>query len=207
ILPRLLEGAVVTVYVSLASFLLAVVLGLALAVARAAGPLPVRWVVIGFVDLIRSTPVLIQLFLVFFGGPAIGLSLSPTQSGILTLGVHYACFLSEVYRAGIDAVPRGQREAARALSLPAVDTWSRIILPQAIAPMIPMFGNQMISVIKDSAFVASVSVFELVAQAKLIGSETFRYTEPMTMAGLIFLGLSVLTGWLFRIAERAAKRS
>jgi polar amino acid transport system permease protein len=209
ILPELLGALVVTVEATLLGTLLALVLGLVWAVVRRSRRYwmarPVRWIV----DFIRSTPLLIQLYFMYFGLPAFGVSASPLLTGILGLGLHYSTYCSEVYRAGIEGVPRGQWEAARALGFRRLDTWRRVVLPQAIPPIVPALGNYLISMFKDSPLLAAITVTELLQTAKIIGAERFRYLEPLTLVGLLFLAVSLVASqgvrWLeLRLVVRHA---
>jgi len=209
ILPELLGALVVTVEAALLGTLLALVLGLVWAVVRRSRRYwmarPVRWIV----DFIRSTPLLIQLYFLYFGLPAFGVSASPLLTGILGLGLHYSTYCSEVYRAGIEGVPRGQWEAARALGFRRLDTWRRGVLPQAIPPIVPALGNYLISMFKDSPLLAAITVTELLQTAKVIGAERFRYLEPLTLVGLLFLAVSLVASrgvrWLeLRLVVRHA---
>jgi polar amino acid transport system permease protein len=191
ILPALLRALVVTVEATLVGTLLALALGLVWAVLRRsrhrwlAGP--VRWLV----DFVRSTPLLIQLYFLYFGLPAFGVSASPLLTGIVGLGLHYSAYCSEVYRAGIEGVPRGQWEAARALGFRRLDAWRRVVLPQAIPPIVPALGNYLISMFKETPLLAAITVTELLQAAKVIGAERFRYLEPLTLVGLLFLAVSL----------------
>jgi len=152
---------------------------------------------------------LIQLYFLYFGLPAFGVSASPLLTGILGLGLHYSTYCSEVYRAGIEGVPRGQWEAARALGFRRLDTWRRVVLPQAIPPIVPALGNYLISMFKDSPLLAAITVTELLQTAKIIGAERFRYLEPLTLVGLLFLAVSLVASrgvrWLeLRLVVRHA---
>jgi polar amino acid transport system permease protein len=116
--------------------------------------------------------------------------------------VHYGCYCSEVYRAGLEGVSRGQWEACIALNLTSWNTFKNIILPQAIPPIVPALGNYLIGLFKDTPLLSTIAVLELVQTAKILGSENFRYTEPMTIVGLIFLILSLATSAGIRWLER-----
>ncbi|HEX2139022.1 MAG TPA: ectoine/hydroxyectoine ABC transporter permease subunit EhuD, partial [Woeseiaceae bacterium] len=130
--------------------------------------------------------------------PEYGLTLSPLVIGVLALGLHYSCYTAEVYRAGIEAVPRGQWEAARALSLSRRATWLRVVLPQAIRPTLPVLGNYLIAMFKDTPLLAAITVMEMLQTAKLIGAESFRYLEPLTITGIVFLVVSLAASGLIR---------
>jgi polar amino acid transport system permease protein len=202
ILPRLARATIVTIEAATGGFALALVAGLVLAIARRVRFRPISWGVGLFVEFVRSTPLLIQLFFIYFGLPRLGLHPTPFLVGAITFGLHFSTYISEVYRAGLDAVPRGQWEAARALNLGAYDTLSRIVLPQAMAPVIPALGNYLILMIKDTPVLAAISVMELLETARELASESFRYLEPLTIVGLFFLLLSVLAGIGIRRVER-----
>lgn len=158
---------------------------------------PVGW----FVEFVRSTPVLVQLLFLFLVLPQFGIVLPAFVIGVIGLGVHYATYTSEVYRAGIDGVPKGQWEAATALSLPARRKWQDVILPQAIRNVLPALGNYVISMFKETPFLIAITVVEMVATAREIGALQFRYLEPFTLAGLIFLLASYPCAVLIRKLE------
>jgi polar amino acid transport system permease protein len=160
-----------------------------------------------FVEFVRSTPLLVQLYFLYFVFPvAFGITLSSLTAGVLGLGVHYATYTSEVYRAGIDAVPRGQWEAATALNLPRTRVWTSVILPQAIPRVLPALGNYMISMLKETPLLLAIGVLDLVGQAQASGSEAYRYVEPYTIAGLFFLLLSYPASVLVRRLERRVRQ-
>lgn len=201
VLPAMLRAFVVTLEATIAGFLLAVLLGLVWATVRMS---PIKalsksayWVV----EFVRSTPLLIQLYFLYYVLPEYGVSLSPFAIGILALGLHYSCYTAEVYRAGIEAVSKGQWEAARALNLSASATWLRVILPQAIPPTFPMLGNYLIAMFKETPLLAAITVMEMLQTAKLIGAESFRYLEPLTITGAVFLLVSLLASHAVRRLE------
>ena len=158
-----------------------------------------------FIEFVRSTPLLVQLYFLFYLLPGLGLKLSPLVTGVLALGIHYAAYCSEVYRAGIEGVPQGQWEAATALNLTSGRTFKDIILPQAIPPVVPALGNYLVAMFKDTPLLSAITVVELLQQSKLIGSQYFRYTEPMTMVGVMFLVLSLIAAWVVRRTEKWLK--
>lgn len=185
IVPVLLQAASITLVATIASFALAASLGLLLALTRRLPGLNAT------TDAIRSTPLLVQLYAVYYLLPDIGLALDSLPTGILVMGVHFACYMAEVYRAGIESVSAGQRQAAAALGLRRWATLRLVILPQAIPPIIPPLGNYLIAMFKETPLLSTITVTELLMRAKLIGAETFRYFEAMTLVGLIFLALSL----------------
>ena len=201
VLPEILAAFGVTLQATLAGFVLALALGLAWAVARMA---PLGWLARGaswIVEFVRSTPLLIQLYFLYYVLPEYGLTLSPLVIGILALGLHYSCYTAEVYRAGIEAVPRGQWEAARALNLSPAATWRRVILPQAVPPTLPVLGNYLIAMFKDTPLLAAITVMEMLQTAKLIGADSFRYLEPLTITGVVFLAVSLAASYLVHHLE------
>lgn len=201
ILPDLLKAAMITIEATLLGFVLAAVLGLVLAILRMLGPFVAGPVSI-FIEVVRSTPLLIQIFFLYFVLPKFGVALDAFTAGVLALGVHYATYCSEVYRAGIDSIPRGQWEASTALNLGLATTFKDIILPQAIPPVVPALGNYLVALFKETPLLSAIAVLELMQTAKIMGSETFRYTEPITLVGLLFLVMSLVSAALIRQVER-----
>lgn len=190
ILPRLLNALQITIVATLLGFIFACFFGLFLALCRRSDIKPVRLAACAFVEFVRSTPLLAQLYFIFYVFPQFGLVLSPLFAGVLGLGMHYSTYLSEVYRSGIEAIPRGQWEAATALNFSSARTWLSIIFPQAIPPVVPVMGNYLIGMFKDTPLLSAITLVELLQTAKIIGSQSFRYLEPITMVGVLFLLLS-----------------
>jgi polar amino acid transport system permease protein len=205
ILPILAGAAVVTIEATLAGFALAAVLGLVLAILRFAVP-ALSWPVAALVEFIRSTPLLIQIFFLYFVFPEFGIVLDAFTAGVLALGLHYGAYCSEVYRAGLEAVPRGQWEAAIALNLNQITTFRDIILPQALPPIVPALGNYLVALFKETPLLSAIAVLELMQTAKILGSETFRYNEPITLVGLFFLAMSLISAAAIRGVERYLNR-
>lgn len=205
ILPTLARAAVVTIQATLLGFVIAALLGLAIAVARIAVP-RAGWAISVLVELIRSTPLLIQIFFLYFVLPNFGIVLDAFAAGVIAIGVHYAAYCSEVYRAGFDNIPRGQWEASIALNLSAWTTFKDIIIPQAIPPVVPALGNYLVALFKETPLLSAIAVLELMQTAKIIGSETFRYTEPITLVGLFFLAMSLVSAMLIRGVEEWLNR-
>jgi polar amino acid transport system permease protein len=201
ILPALVEGLGLTLVATVLGSIIAMVLGLVFAVLQR-GPRIVAIIVRGFVEFVRSTPLLVQIFFLFFGLPAFGIVLPALVVGVIALGVHYACYTSEVYRAGIEAIPRGQWEAATALSLPRSRVWTGVVLPQAVPRVIPALGNYVISMFKEVPLLIGIGILDVVGRAQEAGNVYFRYVEPYTLAGLFFLLLSYPASLLVRRLER-----
>ncbi|AOE63981.1 ectoine/hydroxyectoine ABC transporter permease subunit EhuD [Pseudomonas corrugata] len=201
ILPALLRASLNTVGITLIGFVIAIVLGLFLAIGRRSQKLWLSWPTALVIEFIRSTPLLIQVYFLYYVLPNYGLSLTAMQVGILGIGLHYACYIAEVYRSGLDAVPRAQWEAVTALNIAPYDAYRNIILPQALRPIVPPLGNYLVAMLKDTPVLSAITVVEIMQQAKNIGSENFRYLEPITMVGLFFLALSLALAWLVRRLE------
>ncbi len=206
ILPQLLKTLKITISATFVGFFLASILGIFLTLGRRAKFKPISMVTGGFVEFVRSTPLLAQLYFIFYVFPLHGLTLSPFTAGVLGLGIHYSTYLSEVYRSGIEAIPRGQWEAAAALNFSKVRTWTNVILPQAIPPVVPVMGNYLIGMFKDTPLLSAITLVELLQMAKIIGSQTFRYMEPITLVGIIFLILSYISSILVQRMEARLNR-
>jgi polar amino acid transport system permease protein len=202
ILPTLLRGLMVTLQAVGGGMLLALLLGLVWAIGRRSQKAIWRWPAAGIVEFVRGTPLLIQLYVVYYVLPDFGIVLSPWTAGLLALGVHYSSYTSEVYRAGIEGVDSGQWRAAQALNLNLRQTYQHVILPQAIPPVLPALGNYVIAMFKDTPMLSAITVLEVLQEAKILGNENFRYLEPFTLVGLFYLSVSLIAGrgiyWLER---------
>jgi polar amino acid transport system permease protein len=206
ILPELLQVVPLTITVTLISFAIACTVGLPLAMARMSKFKPLSYAAIGFLDFVRNTPLIVQLFVLFYALPLYGITLSPFTAGVIGLGLHYSTYLAEVYRSGIEAVPRGQWEASTALNFTKAQTWLRIILPQSIPPTIPVMGNYLIVMFKETPTLSAITLVELLLTAKSIGSSSFKYLEAFTLVGLIFLVLSYSSSLLVQKVEHVINR-
>ncbi|MGH3729557.1 MAG: ectoine/hydroxyectoine ABC transporter permease subunit EhuD [Micromonosporaceae bacterium] len=198
ILPLLAKATIVTIEATLLGTALAMVLGLILAILGRAPSVIVRGAVRSVVEFIRSTPLLVQLYFVWVLAPN---EIPLLAIGVVVLGVHYATYTAEVYRAGIDGVPKGQWEASTALNLPRGHTWRAVILPQAIRRVIPALGNYLVSMFKETPLLSAIGILELVGEAQALADQKFRAVEPYTMAGLIFLVLSIPSAYFVRWLE------
>ena len=186
LLPLLLRGAAMTIALSSFAMVLAVSLGLGLAVARVYGSRLVVWPVITFIEIIRGTPLLIQLFIIFYGLPTVGIRLSPFWAAVIGLGVNYSAYEAENYRAGIQAIPKGHHDAATALGLTRSQTIRRIVLPQAVRLVIPPVTNDFIALLKDSSLVSVITMVEL---TKVYGELASTYFD--------YIGLGLLTAGIY----------
>lgn len=199
ILPDMLAAFFqVTLLVTVVGTVIAAVLGLVIAILTMVLPRPLAWLVRWVANFIRMTPIVVQLIFLFWSF----LWMEPMTIGLIVFGVHYATYMSEVYRAGIESVPKGQWEATTALSMNAMRTWRKVIIPQALRSTIPSLGNYAISMFKDTPFLFAISVMEMVRVAQTIGAQTFRYNEAITIAGLIFLAASYPTALAINRLEK-----
>ena len=184
--PMLLQGLMWTCLLCASSIALSLVGGVPLAVASISRNRSVRSATRFFLWIFRGTPLLLQLFLIYFGLPQIGIYLSPIASGIIGLGVHYAVYNADVMRAGIVAVESGQHEASRSLGLSRGQTMRKVIVPQALSNVAPALGNNLIALLKESALVSIITVPELTLSAQRAISDTFRPFEFYFAAGAIY---------------------
>jgi len=201
ILPMLLQGVAVTVRVSVLAYCVAIVLGLLIAILRRSRSRFVTAAAYWLIEGLRRTPLLVQLYFLFYVLPNFGVTLSPVATGVIGLGLNYAAYVSEVFRAGISNVPRAQWEAALACNLSAVQTWRYVILPQALPPMIPPLANYLIAIFKETPILAMISVMELMNHAKVESNLSYRYLEPTTLVGLFFVAVSIPAMALTRALE------
>ena len=202
ILPRILSALKITISATLVGFVLATLLGMVLMIMNRSKNRALSLTARGFVSFIRSTPLLVQLFFIFYVFPQFGLSLAPFTAGVLGLGFHYSTYLSEVFRSGIDAIPKGQWEAATALNFTQRQTWRRIIIPQGLPPVLPVIGNYFITMFKETPLLSAITLVEIMQTAKIIGSGTFRYLESFTIVGILFFLLSYPSSQLVRYMEK-----
>lgn len=203
VLPDLLEAFIqVTLLVTVLGSLIAAALGLVWAIILYLAPGPVEKPLAWVLDFIRMTPLPVHLLFAL----AVVVEFNPRVDakwvGVVVIGVHYSTYMAESYRAGINAVPRGQWEATKALSLPPGRTWRAVILPQALRATIPSLGNWAIAMFKDTPFLLIISVPEMVTIARQFGGRNFAYIEAFTLAGLIFLVASYPTALLMRKLEK-----
>ncbi|RWK47823.1 MAG: ectoine/hydroxyectoine ABC transporter permease subunit EhuD [Mesorhizobium sp.] len=202
IMPVLVQGVKITILATLLGSILAAAVGLVIALGRRSDNRIVARSIGLIAEFIRGTPLLVQLYFIFYVLPDVGILLPPLLAGVIGLGVHYGTYTAEVYRAGIDNVPRGQWEAAKACNLSSRQTWTRIILPQAIPPMIPALANYFIGMFKETPLLSAITVLELMNQAKIVANSYYRYLEPITLVGAFFLAISLIAVVLMRWLEQ-----
>jgi polar amino acid transport system substrate-binding protein len=189
-LPLLLRGAATTVELSVLAMALAIVAGLFIVLVRLYGIRPLQWLAKAYVEIIRGTPLLIQLFLIYYGLPQVGIRLNAFVAGVVGLGLNYAASESENYRAGIQAIPRGQTEAALALGMSRWQTLQHVILPQAVRVVIPPVTNDFIAMFKDSSIVSVITMVELTKVYGMLAMSTYDYIGLGLMTAGIYFALS-----------------
>lgn len=208
-LPMILPGLKITIGLTIACYIFALLFGFVWTFARRIPIRPINFIVTWIMEFIRSTPPLVQLFFIFYGFPyvpVIGMTLSPFTSAVLGLGIHFSTYIGEVYRSGIEGVEKGQWEASTALNLSTGQKWTKIILPQAIPPTIPMLGNYLIILFKEVPLAATIGVLGILELGREYGRLTWDYVEPLTIVAILFLILSYPTAILINKLEKRMNR-
>jgi polar amino acid transport system permease protein len=201
-LPRLAEGARLTIMLSLATIGIGLLMGIACALARTSHRGWLRWPASIYVEAIRNTPFLIQLFLIYFGLPSLGVRLDPIEAALIGMSINCGAYATEIVRAGIDAIPRGQLEAARALGFPVPSIVRHVILFPALRAVFPALASQFILVMLGSAVVSTVSVEELTGVAHLIETENFRPFEVYLVVTAMYLAIAFSLKLIFAAIDR-----
>ncbi|NJN94631.1 MAG: amino acid ABC transporter permease [Anaerolineales bacterium] len=199
----LVKGLGMTLYVSLLGMILALVLGLLIANMRMSKFAPLRWVAQAYINIFRAIPLFVFIIWMYYGLPIVlGIDFGPITAGVICLALQYAGWLAEIYRSGIGAIGKGQREAALSLGLTRFQTFSDVVFPQAFRIMLPPMGNNFVGMLKDSSLVGIIGVFELVRQAQLAVSQTFRPFEFYTAIAIIYIILTQVLSQGVSILER-----
>ncbi len=205
-LPILAQAAVITVFLAIVSMVMGLIIGLFVALARISSNQWFRRLAMAYVSLIRGTPLLVQIYVVYYGLPQVGISLDPIPSGILALSINAGAYLSESFRAAIESVDKGQMEASFSLGMTYPEALRRIILPQCIRTALPTVGNTFIGLLKDTSLVSVITVTELLQSASLIIARTFQplllYLEVGFIYWVFSTGFSMIQD---RIELRAAR--
>jgi polar amino acid transport system permease protein len=205
-LPILLQGVALTILVTVGSLILSTLLGLIWALMRVSGIRVLSGLSAGLINVIRGIPIIVLLFYLYFVMPDLGISLTALQAAILGLGIAYSAYQAENFRAGIEAIDKGQIEAAQAIGMGWWMTMRRVVLPQAVRIVLPPYGNVMIMMLKDSSQASTITVAELALQGKLIASSTFKNTSVFTLVALMYLTMSIPLILLVRHFEKRAAR-
>lgn len=201
-LPILLQGCVITIWITLGSLVISTALGLVWALLRVMGGPVLSFSSKLLVNTIRGIPIIVQLFYIYFVLPDLGVALTAFEAGVVGLGIAYSAYQAENFRAGIEAIDPGQVEAAQSIGMSRVMVMRRVVLPQAIRIVLPPYGNTMIMMLKDSSLASTITVAELARQGQLIASSTFKNMTVFTLVALLYLAMSVpltvFAGWLER---------
>ncbi|WP_369236251.1 ectoine/hydroxyectoine ABC transporter permease subunit EhuD [Streptomyces sp. R21] len=205
-MPHFWDGLLVTLQALALGSVISFALGLVWALLMRTPTRWVRWPVGVVTEFIRNTPLLVQLFFLFYVLPEWNITFSALTTGVVAIGLHYSTYTMQVYRAGIEGVPAGQWEAATALNLPLTRTWTAVILPQAIRRVVPALGNYVISMLKDTPMLMAITVLEMLGEARLYSQEHFQFTEPITVIGVAFILISYPASLLMRALERRLVR-
>lgn len=187
----LLDGAWLTVRLSFGAMAIGLVIAIVCALGKTSGPKPVRWLINAYIEVIRNTPFLVQIFLIFFGLPSIGLRLSPDVAALIAMVVNVGAYATEIIRAGIEATPRGQIEAALSLALNRVQVFTRVVLPPSLKRVWPALVSQIVIVMLGSAVCGQISTEELSYSANVIQAQNFRTFEAYIVATVIYLLLAI----------------
>jgi len=205
-IPSLLKGAGITIIISVVSMALAVTLGLFLTLIRLYGKAPFTYLATAYIEIYRGTPLLIQLYMLYYGLPNIGISLSPWVVAFVGLGMNYAAYEAEIYRAGISAIPKGQMEAALSLGMSRSLAIRRIILPQSLRISLPGITNDFIALFKDSSLVSIIAMVELTKTYNILAASSLRYFELGLITAIIYFGMSYPLSLLAKRLEKRLKR-
>jgi polar amino acid transport system permease protein len=205
-LPSVAQAFVITLSIWLASVIGSAALGFVVALARRYGPAPVQWVLRLYTEVMRGTPFLIQLFLLYYGGPYLGLSLDPVPAGLLGLTVYGAAYYGEVFRGGFLAVPHGHVEAAECLGLTRAQIVWRILLPEMAILVLPPAVNLAIVLVKETAVLSIITVPELTLVISGIGSQYYAFVEALFLLAVCYWGLVEVCNWLGRVGEARLSR-
>jgi His/Glu/Gln/Arg/opine family amino acid ABC transporter permease subunit len=201
-IPLLAEGLVATVKISVLAIVFGTIVGFVLGLASFAAFAPARWFVRAYVDFVRGTPLLIQVFLIYFALPVIGINLSEFWAGVTALSFNAAGFIAEIVRAGLGAIDRGQTEAAKSIGMTPNQVLVRILLPQIYRPILPPLTNELITLVKGSSLLSVISVYELTRAGQAIISERFVPFEIYALIALYYYALISVLAWGSRTLER-----
>lgn len=201
--PFLLKGAVVTLQLSVLSMACALVIGMAVALGRLSGIRPLNWLLATYIEIWRDVPLIVQLMVIYFTLPEIGIRLPGFWAGTLGLSLNLGAYLSEVFRSAIISVDPGQREAGRSIGMSQIMTYQRIVLPQALRIAIPTVGGYFIALLKNSSLVSFVAVNELMRNGTILISNTFRSMEIYMMVAMIYFALSFVASRIVQSIEQA----
>jgi polar amino acid transport system substrate-binding protein len=199
---RLIDAAIITIILSVTSMPIAMALGLLIAVGRRYGPAPLKTLLASYIELIRGTPLMLQLYVLFYVLPEIGLTLDPLVAGIAGLAINYSAYEAEIYRAGLQAIPSGQMEAALALGMSRTLALRRVIIPQATRIVIPPVTNDFIALFKDTSVCSAITLIELTKQYSMLAQSTGGVLEFAATVAVLYMMMSLPLSWFSRWTER-----
>jgi L-cystine transport system permease protein len=205
-IPLLGQAVIITLLLGITSFLIGSVLGMTIALGRLSTHRVPRYLAVAYVSVVRGTPLLIQVLLIYFGLPQLGIVIPPIPAAIAALSINGAAYLSENFRAGVLSVDRGQREAAHSLSMTYTQSLRRIILPQAARIALPPVGSRFIAIMKDTSLASVITVFELTRLANMVGSATFRYIQMFVVVAFVYWVINTVLSAGQEILERRLAR-
>ena len=205
-MPVFLEGAGITLQLAAWTVILGSFFGILVALMRLSKLRLIRWISTAYVEFLRGTPLLVQVLIVYFVLPQLGIKMPRMTAGIVALTINSAAYMSEIVRSGIQAVDHGQTEAARSLGMTSVQTMLYVILPQAIKNILPAVGNEFVVIIKESSILYTIGIYELTYQANKLASTNYRYLETLMISALIYFVLTFVTSQLLGVLERRMRR-
>ena len=207
-IPYILEGIGVTLQIVIFATIIGLVLGILLALCKIGTIKPLKWFAEFYTSIFRGTPLVLQLMIIYYAMPQIiGFNIEAMPAAIIAFGLNSAAYISEIIRAGINAVDKGQQEAAKALGVPYVKMMKDIILPQAMKNILPSLMNEFITLNKESAIVTVIGALDIMRRAYVVGGDTFRYLEPLLIAGVIYYVMTLVLTFLGKMIEKRMRRS
>lgn len=207
-IPYIFEGIGITLQIVIGATILGVVLGILLALCKIGNIAPLRWFASFYTSIFRGTPLVLQLMLIFYAVPQVlSIQIDPVPAAIIAFGLNSGAYISEIIRAGINAVDKGQMEAAKALGIPYAKMMRAIILPQAMKNILPSLINEFITLNKESAIVTVIGAMDIMRRAYVVGGSTFTYLEPLLIAGLIYYVMTLVLSFFGKTLEKRMRRS
>ncbi|MBE7063673.1 MAG: amino acid ABC transporter permease [Clostridia bacterium] len=205
ILPSLLQGGKITLLVFALTLVLSLPLGLVFGLMRISKIPPLRWIASAYIWVLRGTPLLLQLYFVYYGLPSMGLTLEAIPSAVVAFTLNYSAYFAEIYRGGIQSIDRGQYEAAKALGYTGGQTMWKIIIPQTLSRIIPPITNETITLVKDTALITSISISELLRAAKGAVNRDLD-TTAFLLAAILYLFFTLILTIIFKFTEKRFSR-
>lgn len=207
-IPYILEGIGVTLQIVVGATIIGLILGILLALCKIGTIKPLRWFAAFYTSIFRGTPLVLQLMLIYYAVPQVlDIQIDPIPAAIIAFGLNSGAYISEIIRAGINAVDKGQMEAAKALGIPYAKMMKDIILPQAMKNILPSLMNEFITLNKESAIVTVIGALDIMRRAYVVGGATFTYLEPLLIAGLIYYVMTLVLSFLGQMLEKRMRRS